>query len=399
MASKKLRPAKAAASTPKRTRGRVREPGTEFPVPLLRAELPADYAETLAGLKARILETQRRAATRLNTALIELYFHIGAELDARAAWGEAVIERLAHDLKQALPKLEGFSPRNLWRMRAFYRAWSNTQVLPQAVAELPASAGTTGKKPTVRDAGPKLPQVVAELPWGQNLLLLEKLKSPTERLWYASAAHEHGWSRATLTEQIEKKVHARKGKTPTNFHVALPGAEAARAQESLKDPYIFDFLTCGEEAHERVVERELLAHVREFLLELGAGFALLGSQVKLSVGDQDYFVDLLFYHVKLHCYVVVELKAVGFEPEFAGKLNFYLSAVDDLLKSPEDKPSIGLLLCKSKDNVVVEYALRDMTKPIGVAQWETQIVASLPKELEGALPTVEQIEAELGGGS
>ncbi|MBK6518505.1 MAG: DUF1016 family protein [Polyangiaceae bacterium] len=391
MASKKLALASAPAAAPKRSRGRVRAVGTEFPLPPKRAALPADYAETLVGLKRRILESQRRAAVTVNRELIALYFHIGAILDAREAWGEAVIERLAYDLKQALPKLEGFSARNLWRMRAFYRAWARPEVLPQAVAE-------PRRKPRGPAAEKKLPQAVAELPWGQNLLLLEKLKVHEERLWYAHAAHTGGWSRAALADQIAKKAHLRKGKTPSNFAHALPADAASLAQETLKDPYIFDFLTCGEDAHERVLERELLAHVRAFLLELGAGFALLGSQVKLNVGGADYFLDLLFYHVKLHCYVVVELKAGAFQPEHAGKLNFYLSAVDDLLKSPEDKPSIGLLLCKSKDHFVVEYALRDVNKPIGVAHWETQIVASLPKELQGALPTVEEIEAELGGG-
>lgn len=375
-----------------RTRGRVRPEGASFPLPPGRADLPSDYAVTLAELKQQIAAAQHRAVLAVNRELIALYWTIGETITARqlaSGWGTAVIERLAHDLKAAFPRVQGFSTRNLWRMRAFFQAWSSTtKKLPRAVAE------TRG-----RAAAQKLPQAVAEIPWGQNILLLEKLVTAEERLWYAEKTRQLGWSRTTLQAQIEKNAHARQGKATTNFTRVLPAGHSSVAEQALKDPYIFDFLTTGTEAHERVTERELLAHVREFLLELGAGFAFIGNQVKLTVGAEDYFLDLLFYHVRLHCYVVVELKAGAFQPEHAGKMNFYLSAVDDLLKTPEDRPSIGLLLCRSRNKVKVEYALRDVNKPIGVAQWETKLVESLPKELVGSLPTVEEIEAELGGGS
>jgi len=353
--------------------------------------MPADYGLVLAELKRHILDAQTRAALAVNRELIALYWHVGATIAQRqvsAGWGGGVVERLAHDLRKAFPDLDGFSPRNVWRMRAFFLAWSATpSKLPQPVAE-------TRKPPSAN----KLPQPVAEIPWGHNIVLLEKLTRTEERLWYAERIREHGWSRADLQAQIAKKAHARHGKITTNFAKSLSPSQSNLAQQALKDPYIFDFLTVGREAHERVTERDLLAHVREFLLELGAGFAFLGNQVKLTVGDTDYFIDLLFYHVRLRCYVVVELKATAFKPEHAGKMNFYLSAVDDLLKHRDDQPSIGLLLCRSRNRVHVEYALRDVVKPIGVAEWETKIVERLPEELKGSLPTVAEIEAELGDG-
>lgn len=393
MAAKKLAKRKARSSghdAPARTRGRVRSEGASFPLPPRKGALPADYAGVLAELKQRVGSAQARAVLAVNRELVTLYWHVGrtiAERQAAAGWGSAVVERLAYDLRAAFPDLAGFSPRNLWRMRAFYEAWpSSTKLLPQAVAE-------TGRRPEPGD----LPQLVAETPWGHNIMLLEKLASPEDRLWYASQIRAHGWSRSFLQAQIAKKAHSRRGKAITNFTQALPAADAALAQQALKDPYNFDFLTVGEAAHERVTERNLIEHVREFLLELGAGFAFVGNQVKLVVGGKDYFIDLLFYHLRLRCYVVVELKATAFKPDHVGQINFYLSAADDLLKHADDKPSIGLLLCKSRDRLQVEYALRSLRKPIGVAEWKTKIVDKLPKELKGSLPTVEEIEAELAG--
>jgi predicted nuclease of restriction endonuclease-like (RecB) superfamily len=372
-----------------RSRGRIRPEGAAFPLPPSPSELPDDYLPVLADLKRRIAAAQTRAGLAVNRELIALYWHVGktiAQRQMRVGWGEAVVERLAHDLRQSFPDLQGFSARNIWRMRAFFIAWSPApKKLPQAVAEMRGLA---------KDK--KLPQAVAEIPWGQNIVLLEKLASFQERLWYAEQTRLHGWSRQVLQAQIAKKLHTRQGRATTNFSRALPSPQSKLAQLALKDPYNFDFLTVGTEAHERVTERDLLAHVREFLLELGAGFAFIGNQVKLTVGDSDYFLDLLFYHVRLHCYVVVELKATAFKPEHAGKMNFYLSAVDDLLKHQDDKPSIGLLLCRSKDRLQVEYALRDIEKPIGVADWQPRLVDRLPQSLKGSLPTVEEIEAELG---
>jgi predicted nuclease of restriction endonuclease-like (RecB) superfamily len=351
--------------------------------------LPADYPAVLAGLKCRIALAQRRALKAVNRELLGLYWHVGRTIVQRqtvSGWGAATVERLAHDLRREFPLLEGFSPRNIWRMRAFFLAWTEArEELTQAVSEMrgPPSA----KGPPVQIGG---------LPWGHNIVLLQKLQRREDRLWYAEQASELGWSRATLELQISKHMHARRGRATTNFAQALPRAQSKRAQLALKDPYSFDFLTIGREARERTTERGLLEHMREFLLELGAGFAFIGSQVKLVVGDAEYFVDLLFYHVRLHSYVVVELKATAFKPEHVGKLNFYLSAVDDLLKGPGDQPSIGLLLCRSRDRLRVEYALRGLHKPIGVAQWKTRIVDRLPDRLRGSLPSVEEIEAELG---
>ncbi len=386
MSTKK--PVKKKVSTMRttpRSRGRVHPEGAEFPLAPSKDALPTDYSEVLADLKTKIAMTQRRAVLAASRELIGLYFYVGATIAARqakAGWGQAVVARLADDLREAFPTLEGFSPRNLWRMRAFFVAWSpSNAILPQAVAEV---------------AAPKnLPQAVADLPWGHNALLIEKVKSRETRLWYAEQTSQHGWSRAALTLQIEKKAHARQGKVVSNFARVLPPAQSTLAQQALKDPYLFDFLTVGREAHERMLERELVAHVREFLIELGAGFAFIGSQVKLVVGNHESFVDLLFYHLKLRAHVVVELKATGFKPEHVGQMNFYLSAVDDLLKHKDDQPSIGLLLCKSKNKMHVEYALRGNMRPIGVAEYETKFLESLPKELEGVLPTVEQIESEL----
>ena len=387
---KKVAPSTKALAV-NRSRGRVRKEGAAFPLPPPMRTMPRDYLAVLASLKERIKAAQSRAATAINRNLIDLYWHVGGTIVQRqsaAGWGDAVVERLAHDLRRAFPALQGFSPRNIWRMRAFYLAWSG---IPKKLTQ-PVSVIRAGRGPR------KLPQAVSEIPWGQNIVLLQRLEKREHRLWYAGQVHSQGWSRAVLTAQIAKKAHLRQGKPITNFARTLPPSEAALAQQTLKDPYTFDFLTLGQEAHERVTERELVAHVREFLLELGAGFAFMGNQVKLTVGDQDYYLDLLFYHVKLHCHVVVELKATAFKPEHAGKMNFYLSAVDDLLKHPKDNPSIGLLLCRSRKRMQVEYALRDVNKPIGVAEWETKLVESLPAEFQGSLPTVEEIEAELSPG-
>ena len=374
-----------------RSRGRVRKEGASFPVPPTLSEMPGDYTAVLARLKQRIAAAQTRSALAVNRELIALYWHVGATIVQRqtaAGWGNAVVERLAHDLRRAFPDIEGFSPRNIWRMRAFFLAWS---VAPEKLTQPVSESGA-------RPVAKKLPQAVSEIPWGHNIVLLQQFERPEERLWYAEQTRAQGWSRAALQAQIAKKAHARQGKAITNFSRALPPPQSELARQALKDPYTFDFLTVGREAHERVTERDLLAHVREFLLELGSGFAFIGNQVKLTVSDADYFLDLLFYHVRLRCYVVVELKATAFKPEHAGKMNFYLSAVDDLLKHQDDQPSIGLMLCRSRNRVQVEYALRDIRKPIGVAQWETKIVEKLPAELKGSLPTVEEIEKELGHG-
>jgi predicted nuclease of restriction endonuclease-like (RecB) superfamily len=370
---------KPKAAEPKRlSRGRTRGADTTFPVAPAKAGLPADYANTVREMKQRIQEARLRTVQTANSALVLLYWDLGQlilERQEQAGWGARIIDRLSSDLNQTFPDMKGFSPRNLLFMRAFAEAFP-------------------GHAPHAE----KVKQLVSQLPWGHLVRLIQAIKDPAARLHYVEHAITGGWSRATLEHQMAAQTHTRAGKAITNFDKALPHGESDLAAQIFKDPYLFDFLGTADPRREAELEQGLVDHIQKFLLELGVGFAFVGRQVRLEVGEEDYILDLLFYHLKLRAYVVIELKVVPFEPEFAGKLNFYLSAVDDLLRHPDDKPSIGLLLCKSKNRVVVEYALRDMTKPIGVAQWETQILASLPKELEGSLPTVEQIEAELGGG-
>ena len=358
--------------------------------------LPADYADLIRRIKARVATAQTRAALAASRELLRLYWTIGRDLvgDAgRNDYGKRAIERLAADLAAAFPGVQGLSARNLWRMRAFYLAYPPQPLLQQPAA---GSRAPILPPPVAESADPELPAAVPPVPWAHQVLLLERVKDAGERAVYAKLAMEQGWSRTTLAQQIATGLGKRRGKAVTNFARTLPPPQSALATESLKDPYVFDFLTLANDAREREVETELIAHVQQFLLELGVGFAFVGRQVRVEVDGDDYFVDLLLYHLKLRCFVVVELKAGAFRPEYAGKMNFYLSAVDAQLRHAQDMPSIGLLLCRSKKRLVVEYALRDIRKPIGVAEWQTRLVASLPKELEGSLPTVEEIEQELG---
>jgi predicted nuclease of restriction endonuclease-like (RecB) superfamily len=351
-----------------------------------RIELPEGYGPFVEALKACIHEVQLRAALAVNRELLTLYWSIGRAIVERQeaeVWGASVLDRLADDLQKAFPGVAGFSRANVYRMRAFYLTYPLENSGSQIVAQ------------PVRQLAEALPAVVVDLPWGHHVVLLQKVKDPAARGWYAHEASAHGWSRAVLTAQIDTRLYDRAGKALSNFSQTLPPAQSDLARQALKDPYVFDFLTLGRDAQERDIEQGLIDHVQQFLLELGVGFAFVGRQVRLAVGEQDFYLDLLFYHLKLRCFVVVELKAVAFEPEFAGKMNFYLSAVDTQMRHPDDRPSIGLILCRGRDRVVVEYALRDVQKPIGIAEWETRVVASLPAEFEGALPSVEALEEEL----
>jgi predicted nuclease of restriction endonuclease-like (RecB) superfamily len=265
-------------------------------------------------------------------------------------------------------------------MRTLYLAYTKDVTnLPQAVAEMD---------------GKNLPQPVAEIPWGHNVWILEKVKDPRQRLWYAAKTLEHGWSRTVLTVQIENNLYGRQGKATTNFASTLPSPQSDLAQQSLKDPYLFDFLTLHDDAVERSLETGLIGHIEKFLLELGAGFAFVGRQVPLTVGEDEFHLDLLFYHLKLRCFVVIDLKMKKFTPADAGQMNFYLSAVDSEMRHPTDAPSIGLILCKRHERITAEYALRDINKPIGVAEWQTKLVQSLPEPLKGSLPSIAEIEAE-----
>jgi predicted nuclease of restriction endonuclease-like (RecB) superfamily len=357
--------------------------------------LPAGYAELLDDLKQRIRSAQLKAAVAVNREMIALYWHIGrsiAERQRTEGWGKSVVDRLAMDLQRAFPGTEGFSPSNIWRMRAFYLAWANT-ILAQPARETKGAANLAQPARDLETMDP--PPAAVEIPWWHNVILVEKLKDPATRLWYARQTVEHGWSRAVLVHQIESDLFRRQGKAVTNFQATLPPPQSDLAQQVLKDPYNFDFLTLTADAHERELERGLLAHLRKFLLELGAGFAFVGEQHRLEVAGEDFYLDLLFYHLHLRCFVVIDLKMEPFKPEFAGKMNFYLSAVDDLRRHKDDQPSIGLILCKERNRLVVEYALRDTRKPIGVSAY--RITERLPRRLKGNLPTVEQLEAEFAG--
>lgn len=333
--------------------------------------LPADYPSWLAQLKANIKAAQQRAALTVNKELINLYWQIGNDILERQqqqGWGSKVIDYIAQDLKKSFPELKGFSRANLMYMRAFAVAWPDYAIVQQ---------------------------LVGQLPWGHNLALISKLKDRDQRLQYAQKIQTHGWSRNVLVHQIENKLIEREGQAVTNFSQSLTAIEghSELAQQTLKDPYIFDFLSLGEDAKERDLEAALTKHISQFLLELGAGFAFVGKQVHLEVGGDDFYLDLLFYHLKLRCYVVVELKTGDFKPEHTGQLNFYLSAVDSQIKTEQDAPTIGLLLCKSRNKIVAEYALRDNSKPIGIAEY--QLEHALPKDLEEQLPSIEQIEKEM----
>ena len=351
-------------------RGRQRTDAS-FPAPPAKPGLPESYAALVAEIRERIRGERLRVVLAANAELVLLYWDVGRailERQNREGWGAKVIDRLSHGLRDAFPDMRGLSPRNLKYMRSFAAAWPDRRIVQQ---------------------------VAAQLPWFHNAVLLDKVKDPQTRLWYARRTRNEGWSRNVLALQIDGKLHEREGKAVTNFAGALPSGDSDMATEVFKDPYLFDFLGTAAPRTEREIEQALVDHIQRFLLELGAGFAFVGRQVLLEVGNEDFYVDLLFYHLKLRRYVVVELKAVPFDPAFVGQMNLYLSAVDDLLRHPDDQPTIGLLLCRGKNRVIVEYALRGFTKPVGVADWETLLVDSLPDELKGSLPTVEEIEAEL----
>jgi len=362
----------SATGTDRKSRGR-NKPDVIMPAPAPLQEMPEKYGEFLTKLKERISRERFKAILSANSALVLMYWDIGQSILERQrdkGWGAKVIDRLSHDLKKAFPDMSGFSPRNLKYMRKFAESWSDRIIVQE---------------------------VLAQITWYHNLALLEKCKDIEVRLWYAHKTIEHGWSRNILAIQIETRLHERQGKAVSNFSAALPPADSDMVAQIFKDPYIFDFLGTDDPRRETELEQKLVDHIQSFLLELGQGFAFVGRQVHLEVGDDDFYIDLLFYHLRLRCYVIVELKATKFNPGHVSQLNMYLNAVDDLLRHPDDKPSIGLLLVKEKNKMVVEYSLAGYTKPIGVADWERQITRSLPEELKSSLPTIEEIEAELGG--
>jgi predicted nuclease of restriction endonuclease-like (RecB) superfamily len=337
---------------------------TEIPL-----HLNAAYRNFLIDIKDRLKKAQIRAALAANAELVRFYWQLGMDLieqQKKYAWGDNFLEQFSRDLRNAFPGVQGFSVTNLKRMRLFAKTY------------------------------PKSPQAVDQLPWGHLSLLIHMVKHDPIREWYIQQTLKNGWSRSVLEMQIETGLYERQGITAhktANYHEHLPASQSDLARDILKDPYHFDFLTISDEAHERDIENALVTHVRDFLIELGQGFAFVGSQVPLSIDDQEFFIDLLFYHLQLRCYVVIELKANNFKPEHTGQLGFYLAAVDDLMKKESDNPTIGMLLCKSKSKIIAEYALRSMKAPIGISEY--MLSKALPKELKSSLPTVEEIEAEL----
>jgi predicted nuclease of restriction endonuclease-like (RecB) superfamily len=339
----------------------------------------ADYSAFLKDVKQRIQSAQIKAAVRVNQELLGLYWDLGGQIiekQREASWGDGFLEQMSRDLLTKFPEMKGFSRRNLYDMRRWVLFWRQAA---DEIAQQPASE-------FVR-------QLVAQIPWGHNLLIINKIENQAEALFYVRKTIENNWSRAVLTHQIESRLYQRDGKAITNFEATLPALQSDLAMQTLKDPYNFDFLMLRERHDEKELEDALTDHLTHFLLELGAGFSFMGRQFRLEVGGDEFFVDLLFYHVRLHCYVVVELKTDKFKPEFAGKLNFYISAVDKLLKADGDHPTIGILICKSKNDTVVEYSLKDVHKPMGVSEY--QITQHLPNALRSSLPSIEEIEAEV----
>ena len=328
-----------------------------------------DYQSFIEDIKTRTLSSRYQAARAVNKELILLYHHIGTQIlekQKAQGWGAKIIEHLSKDLKMSFPEMKGFSPRNLKYMRQFSERYPNIKFVQQ---------------------------VVAQLPWGHNVYIMNFVQSEEEQRFYIQQAIVHGWSRNVMAMHIERKLYQREGKAVTNFKERLPVVQSALASQTLKDPYIFDFLTVHDAAIEREIEKDLVKHLEKFLIELGSGFAFVGRQYKLQVSGQNFYVDLLFYHLNLRSFFVIELKNTDFKPEYVGQVIFYLSAIDDQIKHATDNPTIGLILCREKNNIIAEYALRDVNSPIGVAEFRT--TGLLPENMKTALPSIEQIEFEL----
>ena len=342
-----------------------------------------DYKSCLTALKQQVLQTQIKAAVQVNSTLLKLYWQLGADIverEKKNSWGEGLIKQLSKDLMREFPTIKGFSERNIRFIRQWFMFWT------ARASQLENTNGTNVKQ---------LVAHLSQIPWGHNLKIIAQTKNAVEAQFYVENTLTHGWSRSVLTHQIESGLWQREGQSVNNFTNTLPAPQSDLAQQTLKDPYVFDFLTLTKKHNERELEQNLIEHITQFLLELGAGFAYMGKQFKMQVGERDFYIDLLFYHARLHCYVVVELKTGDFEPEHAGKLNFYIKAVDEQLCKAGDQPTIGILLCKNKDKLVAEYALSGIQKPMGVSEY--QLTQALPVNLQSDLPSIEAIENELGG--
>lgn len=345
--------------------------GVIFPIAPNLSEMSDGYLQFIEDIIKEIKKQRISTILNANSDMIYLYWNIGKAIlkkQREEGWGTRVIDRMAKDLKHELPDMSGFSPRNIKYMRKFAECWPDLEIVQR---------------------------VVAQIPWRTNRMLLDKLDDQESRIWYAYKTLENGWSSTILELQIQNGLMERSGKSINNFPIALPPVDSDMANQIFKDPYLFDFLGTDMPRREVEIERQLTEHIQKFLLELGQGFAFVGRQVHLEVGGQDFYLDLLFYHLKLRCYVVIELKACDFEPGFVSQLNMYQNVVNDILKHPDDKPTIGLLLVKGKNKTVVEYSLAGYQNPIGVAEWENRIQESLPEDLKSSLPSIEEIENEL----
>ena len=328
----------------------------------------SEYLETVEQIKTEIQAAQYKAAVSVNQKMILLYHSIGEVINSHKVWGNRFIESLAKDIKLAFPNAKGYSVRNLKYMAKFAATYPDQQFVQT---------------------------VSAQIPWSHNVAILDKVKDSDQRIWYIKKTAENGWSHSVLIHQIESCLYERQAiaEKVSNFEARLPSPQSELAVQTMKDPYIFDFVPFKEDMIERDIERALVKDVTKLLLELGTGFAFLGNQYCINVGGDDFYIDLLFYNLNLRCYVVIELKTGDFKPEYAGQLNFYLSAVDGILKTEQDNPSVGLLLCKSKNDLVAEYSLKDMSKPIGVSEY--RITSDLPTELERQLPSIEDIQKHI----
>lgn len=346
------------------------------------------YKKWVVELKTRIQSAQVKAAVAVNRELLELYWDLGREICEKqkvANWGDGLIEQLAKDLSAAFPGVKGFSRANLLYIRKWYLFYQDV-IVPQVVGEIEKVQQAVGQIE-------KVAQAVRQIPWGHNRLIINRRSTVLEALFYVRETIRNNWSRATLTAQIGSRLYQRQGKAIDNFGSTLPEPQSDLAKETLKNPYNFDFLTLGKEARERDLETALTGHIQRFILELGQGFAYMGRQFALKVGGDDFFIDLLFYHTRLRCYVIVELKADEFRPEYVGKLNFYLNVVNAQLRHPQDQRSIGILLCRTPNKVVVEFSLENVSSPLGIAEY--QITNAMPENLKGELPSIEELELEL----
>ena len=347
------------------------------------------YKTWLEELKKRIQSSQIKAAIKVNSELLELYWQLGEEIITKqkeSNWGEAIIEQLSKDLTAAFPGMKGFSRANLFFIRKWFLFYQPMSIVSQPVRQLHENNVQSNYFLSVS-------QLVRQIPWGHNREIVTKCRDIEEAIFYVQQAIKNNWSRDVMVAQLESKLYQRQGKAIHNFEATLPQPMADLARETFKNPYVFDFLTIGKEAQERDLEQALTAQIQKFLLELGQGFAYMGKQYPIHVGGSDFFLDLLFYHTRLRSYIIVELKVTDFQPEFAGKLNFYLNVIDDQLRHPSDQPSIGILLCKTPNKVVVEYALKNVNSPLGVAEY--QLTEAIPENLKGELPSIEDLEREL----